>query len=186
MTDLNISPASKLTPELIERCNAIFDDCSELEQTRLDISQRKAWVTIGLHPEERGLEREGSWRRLALSGLSRVAIWAGDETLPPELSQDSQTVSPELLGFLASLFRPQWIYQWNVLNPDTLPERAPNWEWREGESSGNWLGLFWERPGQTPDWQIGFWFDKLQLETPLETEQTLEEFVAAWGFLADA
>ncbi len=176
----------KLANDLLERCNAIFDDCSELQQTRLDLSQGKAWITIGLHPEERGLDREASWRRLALSGLSHVSIWAGDETLPPELSSPG---SPALLEFLSSLFRNQWIYQWDLLEPQSLPKTTANWAWQTEKSdfqAENQLGLFWERPGDQKDWFLGLSFSKLNILTPLETEQTLEEFVQAWGFLADA
>jgi hypothetical protein len=87
---------------------------------------------------------------------------------------------------MASLFREQWIYDWECFAEPSLAA-APAWSWQAKDASAEvaeTFAVYLELPGQ-PEWVLSFRFSGLLLETPLETEQSLNDFVAGWRQLAD-
>ena len=175
-----------LDPALKTTFNSILDGCAELEETRLELAKGEARVQVGLYPEERGFERDPEWRRLALSGVSAVLCWTGDEELPAEL-RFGHAASDVYMAFVGSLFKNEWIYDW-----DLFTEAAPfllkpaTWSWVAGEDWQQQESLFLhlERTGGAV-WTLGIWFADLEIETPLETRQSLKDFVEGWRFLSE-
>lgn len=172
---------------LKDTLHAILDGAAELEETELSLDQGQARIQIGLYPQERGLDREPDYRRLALSGLKAVCCWTGAEELPAELRCENP-VSPLFMNFVASLFANQWLEHWNLFaDPASFLAQPPSWSW---QASADWqqaeaLFLRLQRAGDAV-WTLGLWFDSLEVETPLETRQTLKAFVDGWEFMAKA
>ena len=174
-----------IDPSLKSTFNRILDGCAELEVLRFDPSSRSAKLTIALYPEERGLKRDPDWRRFVLQDVSAIRCWTGDEDLPPELDAIAAP-TPTFMAFVASLYRNQWVLDWEVMG--TAPTTEPRWQWSSGEQSqdGELILLCLDRPGSETPWTLGLWYGQLKVETPLESVQSLADFVAGWKFLAEA
>lgn len=171
--------------ELKTSFNAILTGAAELEETELDLERQVARIQLGLYPQERGFDREPEMRRLALSGLKAVMCWTGNEILPPELRFED-SASPGFMRFVASLFRNQWIFDWDLFaESGDLLKVTPAWGWIADQDwqLADVLFLELERANKVT-WKMGLWFSGLELETPLETRQSLKEFVNGWRFMA--
>lgn len=176
-----------LDPELTSLFNRIFDAASEVEEVRLEAMDREALITIGLYPEERGhKQREPEWRRLLVHGIAAAAVWTQDEPLPPELRM-IENPSPEFMSFIATLFGNQWLLDWDLMpGRGSLAGTAPTWRWTP---EPDWedrevIWLYRERPGGVRPWTLALWYDQIEVATPLETIQSVHDFIDGWRFMA--
>lgn len=167
-----------MTPELQSTLMGILINAAELEETELRLNEGTARIRLGLYPEERGFDREPEWRRLALTGIHAVRCWTGSEELPAEL-RCGNPVSPSFMQFVGSLFANQWL-DWQLLNAQ-LPREEPTWSWGP-EPGGEGLFLELQRQG-SQIWRLGLWFSGIEIETPLETRQSVQAFVDGWRFM---
>lgn len=172
--------------ELKTTFNAILDGAAEVEETELDLAKREARIRIGVYPTERGIERDSEWRRLILQNLQAVLCWTGEEELPQELRFE-KAASPVFMHFVASLFRNLWIYDWDLFtDPQNFLQHPPVWSWSHAEDwqQAECLFLHLERPGGAV-WTLGLWFGQIEIETQMETIQSLKDFVTGWRFMSE-
>ncbi len=172
--------------ELKQLFQQILDRSGCLERSELDLQGQQAKVTLMLYPEEKGFDRDPDWRRLCLKGLTQIQIWVPATDIPTEFPASAQPTSG-FLQFITAMFREQWLDQPEFFGFDIQHNEPATWSWKAGESQATEsLSLYMESPLSDSLWQIRYDFQELLIETPLETEQSLKDFVNGWKFLADS
>lgn len=168
--------------------NRILSDCAELETCLLDLEADVATLSLGLNPEDSDYDKPEDFRKFHFKGLGAVAFWPPQgESLPPELQFETPP-SDALLSFIASLFNNQWLLGWQVFGgAERFDTEAAHWfvsrqeHWSEQASAY----VLWEQPGSESHWTLGLWYKELEIETSIETIQSLGDFVEAWQDVLD-
>lgn len=172
-----------MNAETQDQLNQILSECAELETTLLDMTAKQASLSLGLNPEDSDYDKPEDWRKFHFKGLKAVAFWPpANEKLPPEL-QFKDTPSPEFLQFMGSLFNNQWLLGWQVFGgAERFAELKPHWFWQADDTWAEAPSAYilWEQAGSEQYWTLGFWYSELEIETSIETIQSLNDFVKAW------